>query len=295
MTAHISDRSNQFSDTAPARAVAPAVRIQPRYSLPVLWHLLSLDAPTVATVWFLLAARTAHLHLLRSDAAALFLATWMFYVIDRLLDVYCGEPHPEERHRFHGEHSKAFFYALLCAAPVLLLLLSHMGQPLRRAWLLLGLGSAGYYAWVHTRDASADSATRVPKEICVGMGFTLAIFLPEALSGVLRPLLPQILCFFALCCLNCILIYEREHHSLKTAHWSTRFAIRHASLLQATLLLCGLALCFTANAPRTLSASIVLSAAIMMALRRSRHRIPRLSYRIAADAALLSPLLFLFG
>ncbi len=292
MPAHISDRCREFIEPASVGSVAPVDCIQHRYSLPVLWHLLSLDAPTVATAWFVLAARAAHLHLHRSDAAALFLATWMFYALDRLLDARHGEPHPEERHRFHGDHAMAFFIALLCVAPVLLLLLGHMEPTLHRSWLLLGLGAAGYYAWVHSHSHSLES--RLPKELTVGIGFALVVFLPEALNRALYPVLPHALCFGALCWLNCTLIYEREHHSLDDAHWSTRLAIRYASLLQAMVMLCGVVLCFTGDASRTLSASIALSAAIMMALRRSRHRIPRLSYRIAADAALLSPLLFLF-
>jgi len=294
MLAQTSSRSGQLSETPGTSADASSDCALHRYSLPQLWHLLSLDAPTVAVAWFVLATHAAHLHLHRFDAASLFLATWMFYVVDRLLDARCGEPHPEDRHRFHGDNSKAFSCVLLCAAPVLLLLLSHMEQPLRRAWLLLGLGAAGYYAWVHTRDTAVDSTAQLPKEIYVGIGFALAIFLPEALAGALRPLWPQALCFGALCWLNCTLIYEREHSSQNAAHWSTQFAIRHALLLQAALLICGLALCFTVNTPRALSVCIVLSAAVMMALRRLRHRIHRLDYRIAADAALLTPLLFLF-
>lgn len=282
------ESSLQHRETAPLH-IDPRTR---RYTLPELWHLLSLDAPTVAVAWFILAARAAHLHLLRSDSTSLFLATWIFYAVDRLLDAHYSEPFPEERHHFHGQYSKAFLIALICAAPVLLLLLQHMEPTLRRFWLLLGLGAAGYYAWIHTRPSATDS--QLPKELSVGIGFTVAVFLPEALYGVNTHLLPHATCFGALCWLNCTLIYEREHTDLRNAHWSTRFAIRHAALLQASVLLTGLVLCFIANASIALPLCIALSAAIMMALRRSRHRMHRLTYRIAADAAMLTPTIFLF-
>jgi hypothetical protein len=203
-----------------------------------------------------------------------------------------GEPSPEERHLFHGRHAKAFFAAVLCTAPVLLLLLHYMEPTLRRSWLLLGLGTASYYAWIHTSSRNARS--RLPKEISVGIGFALTIFLPEVLTGQWLAFLPQAICFAALCWFNCTLIYEREHRSLHHAHWSTLLAIRNATALQAALLLYSISLCFIGNAPRSVSFCIALSAALMMALRHTRHRTQRLNYRIAADAALLTPLIFLF-
>jgi hypothetical protein len=269
-----------------------------RHSLPALWHLLSLDAPTVAALWFTLAARTAHLSLQATDVAALALGTWMLYAIDRMLDAWHGAIHlQEERHRFHGANHGSFLAALVCSVPVLLVLLRYMEPRLLHAYLVLGLALAAYFTLIHTRSF----AHRIPKELAVGVIFVAAIFMPEFLSGIFMPeflagaymLLPAI-CFGALCWLNCVLIYWREHVALHEAHWSTRLAIRHMTLLLGTITATALILFFTDGASR-LSASIVLSAAAMLALHRLRFRMARLPFRIATDAALLTPLLFLTG
>jgi hypothetical protein len=261
-----------------------------RYSLPVLWHLLSLDAPTVGALWFVVAARAAKLSLSGTDVAALALGTWMLYVLDRMLDARrSAMPLQEVRHRFHGVHQRFFLGSIACAVPVLLLLLAHMETRLLHAYLLLGLVLAGYFALIHTRRL----AHAVPKEFAVGVIFAIAIFMPEFLRGVLQPL-PQAICFGALCWLNCTVIYQREHHDLHDAHWSTRLAIRTAPLLLGAVAAAGLVLLFSGKASHALSLSVVVSAIVLTALGSARHRMSRLSFRIAADAALLTPLLFLF-
>jgi hypothetical protein len=259
-----------------------------RYSLPALWHLLSLDAPTVAALWFTLAARAAHLPLHAADVAALALGTWMLYAIDRMLDARHGAMHlQEERHRFHGANHGAFLAALVCAVPLLLALLAHMEPRLLHAYLVLGLALAIYFALIHTRIF----AHRIPKELAVGVIFMAAIFMPEFLADT-HMLLPA-LCFGALCWLNCALIYRREHSNLSDAHWSTRFAIRHMSLLLSALVVAEVMLCFSGETAHTLSLSVILSALAMAALHRAQHRMGRLSFRIAADSLLLTPALFL--
>ena len=55
-------------------------------SLLTHWHLLSLDAPTVATVWTLYIASAAHLHLPLRLPVAMFSSVWLLYAVDRLLD-----------------------------------------------------------------------------------------------------------------------------------------------------------------------------------------------------------------
>ena len=51
-----------------------------------LWHLLSLDAPTVAVLWTWFIARTNHVHLPLASLAAMALAVWILYAADRFLD-----------------------------------------------------------------------------------------------------------------------------------------------------------------------------------------------------------------
>ena len=61
---------------APARVTSPLA----------LWHLLSLDAPTVAALWTYFIARANHVQLSYAVPAAMFLAVWLIYAADRLLD-----------------------------------------------------------------------------------------------------------------------------------------------------------------------------------------------------------------
>ena len=214
----------------------------------------------------------------------------MLYAVDRMLDARLGAMHlQEERHRFHGVNRSFFVFALACAVPVLIALLTHMETPLLHAYLLLGVALAGYFALIHT----PAFAHRIPKEFAVGVIFIAAIFMPELLAGELHALWPVALCFGGLCWLNCILIYQREHATLLEAHWSTRFAIQHASLLLASLGAAGVLLFFSGEATHALSLSVTLSALGMMALHRMQGRMGRLNLRIAADAALLTPLIFL--
>ena len=51
-----------------------------------MWHLLSLDAPTVAAVWVVFVGRSVGVRLPWVEPAAMFVAVWMIYAADRLLD-----------------------------------------------------------------------------------------------------------------------------------------------------------------------------------------------------------------
>ena len=184
------------------------------------------------------------------DVAALALGTWMLYVLDRMLDARLGvnEQH-EDRHYFHGTNQIAFLCAMACAVPVLLVLLMHMQPMLLHAYLLLGLVLAAYFALIHTRPL----AQRMPKEAAVGVIFSAAVFMPEWIAGA-RGVVPLAVCFGVLCWMNCALIYEREHSQIQSAHWSTRFAIRHMRLLLWMLLTAGVGI---GVASRVAGASIV--------------------------------------
>ncbi len=76
-----------------------------------LWHLASLDAPTVAVVWSFAFAWSAGIKLPDWVSALLVLAVWPVYVIDRLLDARAGLRSQNldrlrERHLFHWRHRR---------------------------------------------------------------------------------------------------------------------------------------------------------------------------------------------
>ena len=52
----------------------------------LLWHLCSLDAPTIAVAWSLLLLRLVEARPQASQMLVLFLGTWVVYVLDRILD-----------------------------------------------------------------------------------------------------------------------------------------------------------------------------------------------------------------
>ena len=105
-----------------------------------LWHLLSLDAPTVAALWTLFVARSVHLMLPWTAPAAMFLAVWMIYAADRLLDArglasgswQTGKletgPVLEARHHFHDRQRSGFFSGITIASVALAALLPRLNR-----------------------------------------------------------------------------------------------------------------------------------------------------------------------
>ena len=278
---------------SPARALARSLA-----RLIVLWHLLSLDAPTVAVVWAAAIAHFAGITLPASSLVAMFLAVWILYAADRLLDSSdsASKTGLEPRHHFHSHHRGAFRLVLIAASLVLAPVLLMIPAASMRLYLLL---AAMLFAWlllVHVPPAIPKSAPRrLPKEFVVGPFFAAATFIPTvARAPVLRlHLLPQASLFAILCSLNCLLIYAWEHPTLRSrasAHPSTRCALGHLTALAVALLGAALTLALVQRAP--LGLAIVLSAAALLALDRWPPRDPTL-LRAAADLALLTPLLFL--
>lgn len=77
-----------------------------------LWHLSSLDAPTVAAVWSLGFAKTAGVRLPAWAPVLLVFVTWFVYVSDRLLDARSAlrarDIHRlRQRHYFHWQSDLA--------------------------------------------------------------------------------------------------------------------------------------------------------------------------------------------
>ena len=148
-----------------------------------LWHLLSLDAPTVATLWLVFVARTTHTALPPLLAPAMFLAVWLIYAADRLLDAArtqdpgrLADPSAlEPRHCFHQRHRISFFAAMVVAAISLSCLLFETRLP--AAYLPLAAIFLAWFAAVHLPRVPA--AARLPKEPVTGLIFAAAVFAPE--------------------------------------------------------------------------------------------------------------------
>jgi hypothetical protein len=273
-----------------------------------LWHLLSLDAPTVAALWTSFVASANHIHLTASSILAMAVAVWMLYAADRLLDARLSDtafPHEEgleARHHFHHDHRTFFLTGILLASIALAVLLPHLEPVALHLYLILGGLLAGYFILIHAapRAASNKAAHRLPKEIAVGVFFASAIFIPTVAR---RPdlrltLLPAAILFAAVCSLNCLFIYAWEHPSPNpTAHATTRFSLRHLPFL-ATLIpvFATVLICLTNNrqAPWPIPTACALSASLLLLLHHRRSTIAPVTLRAAADLVLITPLLLPF-
>jgi hypothetical protein len=263
-------------------------------SLLYLWHLLSLDAPTVATLWTWFIARANHIHLAASSLLAMATAVWMLYAADRLLDGQGTQSNAlETRHHFHHRHRKSFLIGIAVASILLALLLPRIPMEAIRLYLILGGLVFGYFIVIH----ATNSAHRLPKEIAVGVCFAAAVFIPTvAREPNLRlVLMVPALLFAALCSLNCLFIYAWEHPMgtpLQQPHALTAAALRHLPLLASAAGVLSASMVFLDHHSLwQISTAIALSAFALVELHRQRKLYDALTLRAAADLVLLTPVL----
>ncbi len=275
--------------------------LSPR-SLPVYWHLLSLDAPTVAVLWAWSFARAVHAPQSSSALAVLGLGTWLLYIADRLLD---GRPgtHVElrERHIFHARHRRAFLIAGLVALAPLGWLLVIMPAAARLENACLFGAALLYFAAIHLPYPPILRRLRFPGSLAVAVIFACASAVPawSASDAAHVDLVWIAGLFAALCWLNCASIHAWER-AQPPRRWSL---VSTCALAFAALT----AILMTAARAHPyvffLLGSMVASALLLFALDRDFTRAHRsdssqeglspLALRILADAVLLTPLVLL--
>lgn len=257
-----------------------------------LWHLLSLDAPTVATLWTWFIARASRIPLHVSSLIAMAAAVWTLYAADRLLDSQADPDALEARHYFHQQHRSGFMAGIGLASVLLATLLPRIPEQAIRLYLILGGLVFGYFVIIH----ATRSAHRLPKEIAVGVCFAAATFIPTVARdpGLRLALLAPALLLAAVCSLNCLFIYAWEHPQPMgpQPHPITAVALRHLTSLSlaVSILSAGLA-AFDRRTSWPLYAAVSLASMALLLLHRRRRSIPALDLRAAADLALLTPLL----
>lgn len=278
------------------------------------WHLLSLDAPCVAALWAWSIARALRITLPASPLLILFLGTWLLYVADRILDgLDPGNSFRlRDRHFFYIRHRTAIIRAAIPVAGLLIwLVLLHMQTRARRADALLFVLAAAYFALVHQRGRAIEGW--FPKELLVAVIAAAAIAAPAwsrlapgdfeaaAVLGLLAAL------FAFLCWLNCVAIEKWERPLelqlgalTRITHQTTRWGQRNLRLVSALIaiaaaaaagVLFGTAQPVAAELFLAGTASAFLLAALDAAYPDSR--ISAFHFRIAADAALLTPVLLI--
>jgi hypothetical protein len=276
-----------------------AARTKTQLRIPPLdyWHLLSLDAPTVAALWTWFLPASNHIHLPPTAILAMAIAVWTLYAADRLLDARkdtrTNQHHDlEPRHLFHRRHSRAFRLGIVIAAVALAILLPDLAPPSIRLYLILGSLLLAYFAAIHT------GTRRLPKELAVGIFFSAATFISTvAQQPALRPqLLPPAILFALLCSLNCLFIYAWEHpHPTPPIepHPATTIALRLLRPLALVTAIAATSLTVAGKSPWPIPAAIAIAAALLLLLDNARHRLTPTTLRAAADLCLLTPLLFI--
>ena len=282
-----------------------------------LWHLTSLDAPTVAVTWSLGFAWASRIELPFWVPLALGLGTWAIYIADRLLDARSTQlqsPHTPSpkvpqvtilspgvsdlrpRHHFHWHH-RLVFAPLAVASLLTALTTVALFMPVAARGRNAALAAAAllYFSAVHTRK-------RIPtpqilkllfqKELLVGVIFTLACATPTyaIVEGKPFQILPALACFIGLAWLNCHAIETWESNPGPTSTNTFRLAVLLATFIALTAALSAV---LHQPRPAALLASAALSAALLALLDRHRARLSPLMLRTAADAVLLTPLALL--
>jgi hypothetical protein len=265
-----------------------------------LWHLTSLDAPTVAVVWSLSFAWVAGVDLPKWVPVLLAIGTWVVYVGDRLLDARAAFRSGNlgalrERHFFHWRHRRVLA-SFVCCAGVLAagIVFSLMPPAIRERNSVLAFAALAYFSGVHVpRVRPKTLAPFRSKELIVGVLFTAGCAFPvfarihAAVYGAVG-LLILVVFFAALAWLNCSAI-DRWESVECTGISSAAFALATFGLLAA--------LGFFLHQPRIAALIFAGSAsAVLLGLLDLRHScITPLTLRCAADLVLLTPILCLFA
>jgi len=311
--------------TAPVHRIPTVRHLAGAERALVLWHLTSLDAPTVAAVWSLALAWCPHLHLRPWTPLLLALTTWCIYVGDRLLDARTGlrgtsRTGLRERHTFHWRHRRVLLpMAAITASVAAAIFLAFTPSIVRERGWVLAIASFFYLSGVHLgsgKNASTRKRRRSfpTKEFFVGVLFTAGCALPSwpqmewlrADQSALWPFWIPVACFAALAWLNCACIARwetmdawRESHSRALLDREQAAKIAVPACFAAAILLVVVTVVLAAIAlpahPRTSALLTAGSAsALLLALLDSmRDRIEASTLRAAADLALLTPVILL--
>jgi len=281
-----------------------------------LWHLASLDAPTVAVVWALAFAWAARVTLPAWTPILLALVAWPVYIADRLLDVRAAfrdaEAQPLRlRHFFHWQHRRLFIpFAAISACAAACIIVVCMPVAARERNSVLVAAGLAYFSSVHAGRVFPRFLSRLlrpllTKETLVAVIFTAACALPtlsRAASGSsmrsgspLWFLAPAVGYFAIVAWLNCRSIERWEAEEVCSFGNDSK---RSGMFLQAMgvglagILLAG---ALSSNHRIALLVGSGAAAAFLLALLdRVRGRLTPLALRAAADLVLLTPLPFLF-
>ena len=290
--------SGTWSAPAPCDALAPLR----------LWHLASLDAPTVAVVWCWAFAWTAKVSLPSWAPILLALVAWTIYIGDRLLDARAGMQSPprhllRDRHHFHWRHRWKFApLAAVAALTGAAIVFTRLPAVARVPDSAVAAATLAYFSGIHSRRKLPPAppvidrvlAAFFSREVLIGVLFTAACLLP--LCSQVQPgpasiptfhLLALPSAFFAtLAWLNCFAISRWESAPQAPrpilVHWT-------ALILASVGVLVACSLLRTEPRAAVLLFSGAVSALLLALLNHFRSRLAPVTLRAAADLVLLTP------
>ncbi len=273
-----------------------------------IWHVASMDAPTVAVVWSLGFAWAAGVHLPAWAPILLALAAWAVYVGDRLLDAHAGMQSPpqhvlRDRHTFHWRHRRILTsLALVASGASLWIVITRLPAAARGPDSAIAAATLVYFSGVHSRLKLQRSMERLlsplgTRAFLIGALFTSGCLLPvwSQLHVTGRPdsnlglLIVPALFFGALGWLNCHAIAKWESGRSDTGNALSRIAI----LVALIGVLAGFVFSFSGFRPTLLVVAGSVSAMLLALLDRMRNRLTPLALRAGADLVLLTPALVL--
>ncbi len=271
-----------------------------------LWpNVLSLDAPLIAVLWEMLFARCYDARVRPIAVATMALWVWLIYASDRLLDgLDSTESATGEtpRHRFYRVNRAAivpwlaggFVIALLLTASQLRFRLLAYGIP-------MGILVSGYFLIVHRGPRARQSLW--PKELAVAVLFAAGTLLPvwaNLPASATRLAVPAIL-LAGILWMNAVGIERWEarlnaasqlcHRSGPTKLLANHLGAAALAIVAASILLISSSWMSTRELPLYLS--IIVSASALAGVDQLRDLFGRNALRVLADAALLTPILFL--
>ena len=262
----------------------------------------------MAVLWAWSIGRATHVAVSADSLLLLFLGTWLLYVADRVLDgIHQDSARLRERHLFYRRHRLAAIAAAVPVASVLAwLVVLHMLDRARTADLVLFALAAAYFALVHLRGRAIERW--FPKELLVGLIAATAIAVPawsrttHDHSGAMFVVF--IALFASVCWLNCVAIEKWErprtlasrsaHIADPTTRWGQRRLRRiGAAIAVGAIFAAGAFLGLSQAAAAALCLAGAASAALLglLDVSYSRGGVSAFHLRIAADVALLTPLL----
>ncbi len=241
----------------------------------------------IALLWQAVFARDAGVSLAFASRAALFLAVWLIYLMDRLLDTgKAPAPVPvTARHRFCLAHRRLCYSLSLLAVLVAACSIPHLPPPVLEGGLVIASLVGGYLLIVHW-----SGVRWLSKEAAVGALFAMGTALaPLARSSTMTRLALPALVFGALCWTNVAAIEKWEGGEVNAP---SAWMVRHIHSLSMLVCLVCLPLGWWLGAPRS-AVSLGLCAIGFRMVSDLRGKLTGDALRVAIDLPLLAPLLWL--